>query len=67
MGSALIVGGIVATLGPAGLAALVPVVGGLATLGASSVGVARSDDEKTGYKQLVDRLTELHKAIRVTK
>jgi hypothetical protein len=63
-GSALIVGGIVATLNPVvGLLALVPVVGGMATLGVSCLGVSRVDDEKSGYKQLAERLAEIHKAI----
>ncbi len=64
LGSALVVGGVVAALGAAaGLGGLIPALGGIAILGIASLGVTRAEALKSRYKQLAERLAELHKEL----
>ena len=60
---ALVFGGILACLNPAiGVLAIIPVAGGIFVAGTSCFGMKRLDEEKTLYKQLAERLSEIRKA-----
>jgi hypothetical protein len=61
---ALVFGGILACLNPIiGVLAIIPIAGGIFVAGTSCIGMRRLDEEKTLYKQLAERLSEIRKAI----
>jgi hypothetical protein len=63
-GTGLIIGGVVALLNPAiGFLALVAVGGGAVMGGAAWIGVRRLDDERSSYKQIVERLSAILKVL----
>jgi hypothetical protein len=61
---ALVFGGILACLNPAiGVLAIIPVAGGIFVAGTSCFGMKRLDEERTLYRQLAERLSEIRKAM----
>ena len=61
---ALVFGGILACLNPAiGVLAIIPVAGGIFVAGTSCFGMKRLVEERTLYKQLAERLSEIRKAM----
>lgn len=63
-GVSFVVGATLATLNPAmGLISLVMLVGGAGFGGAGWIGARRLDRERTVYKQIAERMSEINKAI----